>query len=70
MRQIQKELNYCKDVCINHVYMEANTCVDGLAKLALSQNIGLKVFESYPTKIYSLYIADMEGKSSKRKVYI
>ncbi|XVE97598.1 hypothetical protein REPUB_Repub03eG0033200 [Reevesia pubescens] len=57
-----QELQQCNWICsIRHVHMEANVCADWIATYFEHLNLGLHLFNSHPSDIAPLLMADAMG---------
>jgi len=57
-------------VKVCHTYHEANLCADALAKLSCSLGSTLICYESCPTQISHLLLADVAGISIPKLIFV
>jgi hypothetical protein len=56
------------NVVVSHSYREANRCADVLANIACSLDYNMKIYESCPTQIKHLLLADIMGIAIPRLI--
>ena len=54
------------EVCMQHVYHEANGCADALAKQGTRQRNLLSVYSDCPSFVYVSYVRDLAGLGETR----
>ena len=54
------------EVCMQHVYREANGCADALAKQGTRQRNLLSVYSDCPNFVYVSYVRDLAGLGETR----
>ena len=54
------------EVCMQHVYREANGCADALAKQGTRQRNLLSVYSDCPSFVYVSYVRDLAGLGETR----
>jgi len=69
-QKIRRLLHLEWEVKVCHTYREANLCVDALAKLGCSFGSTLICYESCPSQISHLFLADVVGISIPRLILV
>ena len=54
------------EVQVQHIYREANACVDALVKQGTHQQNLLSVYNGCPSFVYMYYVKDIAGLGSTR----
>jgi ribonuclease HI len=67
-RQIWRLMALDWEVEVHHIYREANKCADGLANMGCTLDYNLRSFDSCPSQIVELLIADNMGITTPRLV--
>jgi ribonuclease HI len=68
VNKIRRLLEMDWNVVVSHSYREANRCADALANIACSLDYNLKIYESCPTQIRHLLLADIMGIATSRLI--
>ncbi|MCI24591.1 putative non-LTR retroelement reverse transcriptase [Trifolium medium] len=66
IRRLLKKLDW--EVVVHHSYREANQCADALANIGVSSRIRSRFFETCPTQLNHVFLADIMGITTPRLV--
>ncbi|MCH79377.1 putative non-LTR retroelement reverse transcriptase [Trifolium medium] len=70
VKNIMRLMRLDWDVTINHVYREANYCVDALANFGCSLDSSIMVFDVCPSQLRQLMLADVMGITTPRIISV
>lgn len=68
--RIKKLLTIDWNVCVSHIFREANKCADVLANLGCEVGSHLVIFERLPVQLAQVLLADVMGVSTPRLVHV
>jgi ribonuclease HI len=70
LNQIWRMMDLDWQVEISHMYREANKCADALANIGCSTGYEIMYYETCPTQISELYLADCLGTTVPRLISV
>jgi hypothetical protein len=68
VQKIRRLLQMAWEVKVQHSYRETNTCADALANIGCSMGSTLMIYESCPTQLRHLLVADQMGVPQPRMI--